>query len=470
MSAVSAVSAGAVRDGRPRWRPCAGQDVPAGMECAGVEVPVDWSRPRGRTVLLEMARLPATEPARRIGSVLGVPGGPGARGIDNLKDVAGDLTELRRRFDLVAYDPRNTVWRDRMPAVCKEPAATLSVPGDRKAYDALVAAMAKGFDACRKADRTGLFAHMDSLSVARDMDAVRAALGEEKLSFMANSYGGVTSAAYARLFPRRVRAVYLDGVINQTRGFPDQTMMTLRLAEKAFGEFTRWCATTPACALHGQDAGALWRELIANADREPIPVTSAQFGKGELTGAHLRFYGFDPDPGPDHSGWLAFAGSVERARRGDGSGFAETAIGNARVWTMPGVLAMTCADGRGYTGYAHMRQVGRQVGRQARQQAPNLGEVFFDGLGCTGWPLPVVNPPRPLPVRGLPPMLGVGSVRGDYAWTESFTSMVPGSVTVAYDGPGHALYLMHKKCPVRHATAYLTDLTLPAPGTVCPAE
>ncbi|GAA2985345.1 hypothetical protein [Streptosporangium longisporum] len=104
-------------------------------------------------------------------------------------------TELRRRFDLVAYDPRTTVWLERMPAVCQEPAVTLSEPRDRGEYDALAAAMAKGFTACRTADRTGLFAHLDSLSVARDMDAVREALGEERLSFMANSYGGVPSAA-----------------------------------------------------------------------------------------------------------------------------------------------------------------------------------------------------------------------------------------------------------------------------------
>ncbi|GAA2985350.1 alpha/beta hydrolase [Streptosporangium longisporum] len=255
-------------------------------------------------------------------------------------------------------------------------------------------------------------------------------------------------------------------MINQTRGFFDQMTMWLYPAERVFARFTRWCAATPARALHGQDAGALWRELTSDADREPIAVTTAEFGKAELTGWHLRSLGFPPDPGPGHSAWLTFADAVKRARDGDGSGFAEVIVGNMRVWAMPGVLAMTCADGRGYSGYAHMRQ----VGRQARKAGPNLGTVFFSGLGCTGWPLPVANPPRPLPVRGLPPVLGAGSTWGDQVWTESFTAMIPGSVTVAYDGPGHALYLMGKKCPVRYATVYLTDLTLPAPGTVCPAE
>ncbi|MGW5489675.1 alpha/beta fold hydrolase [Streptosporangium sandarakinum] len=459
-------AASAARDDRPVWGDCAGKDAPADMRCAAIEVPVDWSRPDGPKITLKLARLAATEPAQRIGSVLGIPGGPGANGIDDLKLAAADLTDLRRRFDIVAYAPRTTVWRDRMPAVCKQPGTTLREPRDRKEYAALTTAMTRAFKACRDADRTGLFGRMDSLSAARDMEAVRKALGEERLSFMANSYGGVPAAAYARLFPRRIRAMYLDGTINQVNGWPDQALRALPVIEKVFAGFTRWCATTSTCALHGQDAGKVWRRLVRDADRRPIPVTSAQFGKGELTGWHLRSFGFATDPGPGNSRWLAFAEAVDRARRGDGSGFADFALGNAQVWTMPGILAMTCGDDRGYAGYTEFQA----FRRKARKVSPDFGGAGFDALGCAGWPLPVANPSRPLPVRGLPPFLGAGSTWGDYAWTESFTRLVPGSVTVAYDGPGHVLYLSGKKCPIRYATRYLTDLTPPAPGTVCPAE
>ncbi|YCK38186.1 alpha/beta fold hydrolase [Actinomadura sp. ATCC 39365] len=458
--------AAAARDAQPTWRDCAGQDMPAGMQCAAMEVPVDWGRPEGAKIELDLARLPATEPVRRIGSVLGVPGGPGANGIDDLKRVASDLTELRRRFDLVAYKPRNNVWRDRTPPSCMEPGTTLFEPQGRKQYEALAAAMTKALKACRNADKSDLFAHMDSLSVARDMDAVREALGEERLSFMANSYGGVPAAAYARLFPQRIRAMYLDGTINQVDGWPDQALRALPVREQLFTRFSTWCADTPACALHGQDAGAVWRKLVRDADRRPIPVTSSQFGKGELSGWHLRSFGFMSDPGPDNSRWLAFAEAVDKARAGDGSGFADFALGNARIWAAPGALAMTCADGRGYRSYAQLRK----FLRQARKVSPNFGGASFDALGCIGWPLPVANPSRPLPTRGLPPFLGVGSTWGDYAWTESFTRTIPGSVTVGYDGPGHVLYMSGKKCPIRYATTYLTDLRLPAPGTTCPAE
>ncbi|WP_157548420.1 alpha/beta fold hydrolase [Nonomuraea candida] len=448
------------------WRPCTGEGVPEDMECGSIEVPVNWARPRGKQVRLDLARLPATEPARRIGGVLGVPGGPGSDGIEDLKRAAGGLTELRRRFDLLAYRPRTSVWAASSPASCARPGATLYEPRHRRQLEALAATMRKAFERCRDDDRTGLFSHLDSLSVARDMDAVRRALGEERLSFMANSYGGVAAAAYIRLFPQRIRAMYVDGVANQIEGWPTFNLLTYGNAQETLTRFGRWCARTPECALHGEDAAEVWRELTRAADREPIPVTSEQFGPGELTGWHLRSFGFGPDPGPGHVRWLAFAEAVDKARRGDGSGFAEPVLGNMRVWAMPAILAMTCGDQRGYTGWAELRDYRRQM----REIAPDFPSVSADALGCTGWPEPVANPPRPLDVRGVPPVLGVGTTEGDLPVTEHFTKMVPGSVVVGYEGPGHVMYLQGKKCPIAHATAYLTDLRLPPPGTTCPAE
>ncbi|NAS26414.1 alpha/beta fold hydrolase [Herbidospora sp. NEAU-GS84] len=464
LTALTAATPAAARE--PFWRACAGPDTPADLECAAIEVPVDWARPHGATITLDLARLPATEPARRIGSVLGVPGGPGAKGVEDLRRAAADLTGLRRRFDLVAYNPRTSVWLDRLPPACERPATTLSEPASPKEYRALAETMAKGFEACREADPTGLFGAMDSLSVARDMDAVRRALGEERLSFMANSYGGVAAVAYARLFPQRIRAMYVDGTPDHVDGWLDQTLRTLPVRDATFTRFAAWCAATPACALHGRDVKATWRDLTEGADRTPIRATSAHFGEVELTGWHLRSFGFMADPGPENTRWLAFADAIDKAARGDGSGFADGVIGTARVWATPGILAMTCGDGRSYTGYAQLEE----FRRQARRISPDFQGAAFDTLGCTGWPLPVANPSRPLPTRGLPPFLGAGSTWGDHVWTESLTGRIPGSVTVAYDGPGHALYLSGKACPIRHATSYLTHLRLPPPGTVCPAE
>ncbi|MGI5158232.1 alpha/beta fold hydrolase [Microbispora sp. CA-102843] len=426
-------------------------------------MPLDWAHPNGRTTTLRLARLPATDPAHRIGSVLHIPGGPGNSGIEDIKLAAGDLAGIRERFDLVAYDPRNTGLAAKLPESCAQPAVpALIEPRDRAEYDAQAGAIAAAIRRCRAEDRSGLYGRLDSVSVARDMEAIRVALGERRLSFMAESAGGVPAEAYLRLFPEHVRAMYLDGVINQPAGWANQHLLAYRDLERMFGRFTAWCAETAACALHGEDAGKVWRDLTARADRTPIPVTSEQFGRGKLTGSYLRWFGFAADPGPGNSRWLTFAEAVDKARHGDGSGFTDAALGNARVWTMPLILGMTCADDRGYDGYEEYVR----VRREARRISPNLGGAMFDQLGCAGWPLPVANPSRPLPARGLPPLLGAGAW-GDFAWTDSLVRRVPGSATVQYEGPGHVLYLSGNRCAIGHATRYLTDLTPPPPGTVC---
>ncbi|MGW5265259.1 alpha/beta fold hydrolase [Microbispora sp. NPDC004025] len=428
-----------------------------------LDVPLDWAHPDGRTTTLRLARLPATDPARRIGSVLHIPGGPGNSGIEDIERAAGDLAGLRERFDLVTYDPRNTGLAAKLPESCARPAVpALTEPRDRAEYDAQAGAIAAAIRRCRAEDRSGLYGRLDSVSVARDTEAIRAALGEPRLSFMTNSAGGVPAEAYLRLFPDRVRAMYLDGVVNQTAGWANQSLLGYRDLERIFARFTAWCAETAACALHGEDAGKIWRDLTARADRSPIPVTSQRFGRGKLTGSYLRWYGFAPGPGPGDSRWLAFAEAVDKARRGDGSGFADAALGNVRAWTTPLILGMTCADDRGYHGYDEYVR----VRRDARRISPSFGGATFDQLACAGWPLPVANPSRPLPVRDLPPLLGAGTW-SDFSITDSLVRRIPGSATVRYDGPGHVLYLSGDRCAIGHATRYLTDLTVPPPGTVC---
>ncbi|KAB8181662.1 alpha/beta fold hydrolase [Microbispora catharanthi] len=380
------------------WTACAGDGFPAGTRCGTLDVPLDWAHPDGRTTTLRLARLPATDPVRRIGSVLHIPGGPGSSGIEDVKRAAGDLAGLRKRFDLVAYDPRNTGLTATLPESCAQPAVpALTEPRNRAEYDAQARTIAAAIRECRAEDRSGLYGRLDSLSVARDMEAIRAAIGERRLSFMANSYGGVPAAAYLRLFPEHVRAMYLDGVINQTAGWANQSLLGYQGLEREFQSFTTWCAATPACALHGEDAGKVWRDLTARADRSPIPVTSQRFGRGELTGSSLRWFGFAPDPGPGDFRWLTFAEAVDKARHGDGSGFADASLGNARGWAMPLMLGMTCADDRGLPRVRGVRQGaprGTEDLPELRRRGPRRARLL--GVAAAGRePVPSPAGPRP---------------------------------------------------------------------------
>ncbi|MEV2272106.1 alpha/beta fold hydrolase [Nonomuraea africana] len=434
------------------WKPCR-ED----MECGSVQVPVDWDEPGGRKISLPVARLATTGTGRRIGTVFSIPGGPGASGVDDLEKSGGSFAHLRRRFDVVSFTPRNSPALEIFSSECLEKGPWLTLPRDERAYDQLGRANRAAALRCAARDPE-LFGHLDSASVARDIDAVRAALGEERLSFVATSYGGVPAYAYARLFPRRIRAMYLDGIVNQVGRNDRHTVM-----EAQFGRFVTWCASSTACALHGRDAGAAWRALLAAADRSPIPAREIAYSGFDLQIAaapHLI------SPGADHARWKELSESIERAERGDASGFAGyvgAGIGSPKPMAFVGMNMTHCLDGYRFRDYADYRSV-RKLGERL---SPNLaGNVVWHRLGCVGWPLPVQNPAAPLPTAGLPPFLGAGTWT-DYADTADLATRVPGSSTVRFEGHGHGLYLTGDACTIAHANRYLIDLRLPPRGTVC---
>ncbi|MEV7803059.1 alpha/beta fold hydrolase [Microbispora sp. NPDC088329] len=444
------------------WRTCRGDDIPPGMQCATTTVPVDWRRPAGPAITLNLARLPATTPARRIGTVLIVPGGPGEDGIPVLKESTTSFAALRRRFDVVAYDPRSgNAMRSILPPSCVRPGLkAVSAVRTRTRYRAQAGALDEAVRRCRADDTTGLVDHLDSLSVARDMDAVREFAGEEKLSLLGWSYGGVPATAYARLYPRRVRAMVLDGVVDHSGGPFALERSMLPPVDQSLTRFTAWCASDKACALHGRDVRGLWRRLVKAVSRRPVTVTSPGLGTITMDDTHLKMFGGTVT---QPAAWPALAGALAKAAGGDFTWFGEQALHNSQAWTMPAFMAARCSDALGYQGYDELVRGRRHA---MRISADFGGGSLWESLVCSGWKQPVANPPRPLPVAGLPPLLGLGSYT-DFATTEALTRKIPGSVSVRYDGPGHVMYLAGHRCMTEHADRYLTDLTLPPAGSVC---
>jgi pimeloyl-ACP methyl ester carboxylesterase len=427
------------------------------MHCAALAVPVDWARPGGRSLTLALARLPHTGPTRRIGTVFAIPGGPGAPGIADLARAADSFSGLRERFDVVTFDPRNLLTA--LPPVCLQPGPVQVPPVDPVEFARLAAADEAVMERCRAADPE-LVDHLDSASVARDIEAVRGALGEPELSLIGSSYGGVPAVAYARLFPDRVRAVLLDGA--GYHAAPSEIdRVGYQNLEESFGRFVDWCAATSECALHGEDVPALWQAVITAADQNPVPVPGAG-PESAYSGLDLKFHAPIFFLGAQ---WAEFADAVDRARHGDASGFAER-FPLPKQPFRPGPSAIHCQDGIGYTSYDEYRE----AWERAQLMSPNFasGSDPFR-LPCAGWRGPVANPPAPLPIGDLPPFLGVGSWT-DATITEAAAGQVPGSVTVRYDGPGHVLYQSGIGCVIEHANRYLIDMRLPASGTVCMPE
>ncbi|WP_207400521.1 alpha/beta hydrolase [Actinomadura roseirufa] len=424
----------AVRIDPPAWRPCGEH----GAECGSVRVPLDWSRPRGRRITLAVSRLRAAAPSRRIGAVFFNPGGPGGKAMAIVRDVPGVFPEeLRNRFDVIGLDPRGVGAS--VPAIaCEKPTLDPRIgqfPRTAAQYRRLVSYNREVGAGCRRA--TGpLIDHVDTVSAARDVEAVRVALGGGKLNWLGLSYGTLLGATYAELYPHRVRAAVLDGAVDHSlrprRMVADEAAAT----EEAFARFARWCDADRACAMHGRDVRAEYRALLARARRHPVPakghpegVTAEQIGYG--------VYSLLTVPAQTR---VRLAGALAGATAAvpDAAGFAEP------VDSSPAYRAITChdfpSDVRGPADLAARE-------REANRVAPTTGgyvEGWDVQAGCIGWPVRAANPWGPTPVRGAPPLLvvsGENDPATPYPWGVGLARQIQGSRLLSWRGTGHTAYL-----------------------------
>jgi pimeloyl-ACP methyl ester carboxylesterase len=289
---VSLIAPGqAAATGAPRleWTPCFADVGP--FECATADVPLDYDRPREATISVALTRLPATDPQRRIGSLFLNPGGPGGSGVDFVVGAGPFLytDEVRARFDLVGFDPRG-IYRSTGLQCFDSPDEwgpwfiPLAFPITREEERLWIAADRFLTSACE--GRAGpIIDHMSTANVARDLDVLREAVGDPKLTYAGYSYGSYLGNTYANMFPQRVRAVVLDGVLDPIAWSTGRSRLegatvpfSTRLrsdagAQATLDEFFRLCdAAGDACAFSGNAAGrfaALARHLL----REPVEIT-----------------------------------------------------------------------------------------------------------------------------------------------------------------------------------------------------
>ncbi|MET7861906.1 alpha/beta hydrolase [Micromonospora taraxaci] len=441
------------------WRPCA-KDTTA--ECGTLSLPVDWNRPRGERFELELARRVA-DPAAREGVLVFGPGGPGDSGVDRVVDGSSRFSaDLRRRFDIVSFDPRGTGRSH--PVICSREllGRQPQVIADQAQFDATLANNALLRADCRA--RTGaLYDHVDTTSAARDLDAIRAALGERQLTFHGSSYGTLLGQRYAELFPGRVRAMVLEASMDHslgTRAFLDTQAVS---AEDAFDEYLAWCARSTDCVLHGRDVRALWAGLHSRAERGTLTdpdragAALAPFELSRL--AHRRLY--------DTWRWPGLAEWIVRL---EGAGTPSVgALTDEAVAPYP--FAVFCQDWnlpvRDYREYAG------HLGR-SRQLAPDLRypPALFALVTCLGAPTPVANPQHRLRVRTDVPLLIAATVHdpaSGYVWARNVARQLGRhGVLLTYQGWGHGSYTT-SPCVQQIVDDYLIDRVVPARDASCPA-
>ena len=256
------------------------------MQCATLWVPIDWSRPRGAEIKLALARLPATGPGNRIGTVVYNCGGPGCASAQVLKHSPGLFTaRLRRRFDIVGFDPRDT--GESTPVRCGLPSLDPSIPRfprRRSGYLRLVNFNRALARSCRRLSGAYMM-HVGAIDVVRDMEGIREALRDGKLNWVGLSYGTMLGTEYAARYPRHIRAMVLDGALDRALSEPVMLADEARAAEGGFVRWAAWCRRSAGCALRGRPVLRVWSRLIGDANRWPIPTQGSNSG---VTGADIQ--------------------------------------------------------------------------------------------------------------------------------------------------------------------------------------
>ncbi len=471
-------STAAPTPGDVEWGSCTEQlAAMASLRCGRLEVPLDHADPDGPTIELELARSASKgSPEERIGSLVLNPGGPGASGVEFLAGVTQMMpTSITDRFDLVSFDPRGVGAST--PVSCiddEDKAESLSgdlTPDDPDEVAEAVEEQEELLEGCRQRS-ADLLEHMSTADVAADLDLIRAAVGDEQLTYLGYSYGTAIGAAYATMFPTSTRALVLDGSVSPGASDEEITLAQAQGFDATYARFVEQCDASPDCPL-GSDAAATVAQVRARLATRPIgsdgPTGTRELGPDQfdlalatalydtsLWGTTARAIADIDDSGAEVL-WTLIDRQTGRQSDGtfDNSTEARTIVNCSDTAERPSVDEATAAAGR------------------IRAAAPTFGEALgWATLSCIGWPQPAAPIPE-LTGAGAPPILVVGTL-GDpatpYVWSQQMSETLESAVLLTYEGAGHTAFLRGGPC-IEHAVVdYLVDLRVPEPGTSCPAQ
>jgi pimeloyl-ACP methyl ester carboxylesterase len=439
------------------WTDCGG-----GFQCTTVQVPLDYAHPNSGTIGIAINRKPATNTANRIGSLLINPGGPGASGLQFVRDDVSALTALNQRFDLIGFDPRGV--GQSAPVRCLDAASEAayaaldSVLDDPQEKQAAIDAD-KAFAAGCEQLSGKILPFLDTVSAVRDMDVIRAALGDAKLTYLGFSYGTFLGETYAHLFPTHVRALALDGVVDPNLSANDMLLAQTAGFELDLQAFLADCRARSTCAF-GQsgDPQAKLTALMQKIDANPFPVGNRTLTRAlALTGVFAALY--------NPSDWQYLDQALTAAEQGSGRlllALADLYYGN---FSLDSLIVISCLDRPVPTDVAAYDALGPAFAKAS----PLFGPAEqYANLQCAYMPVKATGQAGPLTADGAPAILLVGST-GDpatpYVWAQSVHQQLAGSVLLTRQGNGHTAG--NDPCARAAVADYLINLELPADGTVC---
>ena len=456
-----------------RWSPCH-----HGFQCTRLLVPFDYQRPAWRRFSLPVIRLPATDPHARVGSLLVNPGGPGGSGVQYALGARTQISAaVRARFDVVGFDPRGAGGS--IPAI-----SCLTGPQLDKFFEtsdtpvtaaqrATVVSQSKLFARGCERHSGALLPYVGTAKSARDMDVLRAAVGDAKLTYLGKSYGTYLGTWYAQLFPSHVRALVLDGAVDPGEPAFGMNVVQAQGFQVALASFIGDCLRMSACPLgHGGTvaaATARLQALLNGAARKPLTSqVSGQPGAAPLllNGIAAALYSKSYWPYLREGLTAAMAGNgsilvelsdllVERNQHGQYSNLTEAEA------------AVDCVD----RPWPRSLSAWQSAAAAAAKAAPLFGApLMWGSLACASWP---VRPAKPVHLRGkgAPPILVVGTTRDPatpFRWAQALSHDLASGVLLGWNGDGHTAYMVNSSCIDSAVDKYLISLVVPRNGTVCP--
>lgn len=455
------------------------KEISSKLECANYSVPINWDKPWGGKFDLGLVRLPTkSNSTKKVGSLFINPGGPGFPASDFITLLGVGLLPLPKdlldSFDLIGLDPRGVGLSN--PIQCDQ-----AIWAERKSwfpktqndYDTLIDKNKRLGESCR--NKTGpLLEHIDTISAAKDHEAVRIALGEEPLNYFGQSYGSQLGAQYAQLFPNNIRTLVLDGMLQHSQSTVSNAIIESLGYSIGLQHFFEWASEEANSALKGKDVAALYGELLKNASTDPIPARACN-GTNCRTDVNAEEIMFNAQAGlyykdPRLSGrlgtWGDLANAIHSASEGDASALA-TRFDDASAAASTAIYCLDLDHDPAVYDFNYM---------QAKQHMFDTFQPLSQGVGqatsllhsCIGWPYAARNPPKKLDVNTEAIILTINSDADSstaYPWAVGMLEEIRNKVLVTRHGDGHTSTFLGGQTAAIVAQ-YLITGQAPKPGLV----
>ncbi len=444
------------------------------MQCAHIKVPLDYAKPGGKAITLALLKEPAGNPDSRVGSLVVNPGGPGGSGVDYAANATSYFgNELRQAFDIVGFDPRG-VGRstpvDCLPDAELDAFVASDPDPDTRQEERRADRMVRAFGEGCLRNSGALASHVSTVEAAKDVDIIRAVLGDRRLSWFGASYGTFLGATYADLFPNRVGRMVLDGAIDPTLSNADMSLVQAHGFEVALRSYVKACVDRGDCFLgRTVDEGTQRiRTFLDDVEKQPISGS----GDRELAVGNAVLGIWAPLYNQDY--WPVLDQALRSAFEGNGStlltlsdAYTSRGPGGYSDNSLEALYAVNCLD---HPDSVSWKEADARL-PEFEKASPTFGAIFAAGLPtCGKWPVDGPRDRGPLRAKGSQPIMVIGTTRDPATpleWAKALASQLDNAVLVVRDGDGHTGYNAGNACVDKAVESYLVSGQVPKSEVDC---